>query len=110
MDEPVEQPVGVERGVPSADGRQPGGEPAKRRAEAGGLHGERPLPRQVGKEHVPAQVHARPALVREVRQDGDVVGHRSPSPPTANDRTRRPLTSEPDRGQDQPDEEHTRRH
>jgi hypothetical protein len=45
VDEPVEQPVGVERGVPSADGRQPGGEPAKRRAKAAGLDGERPPPR-----------------------------------------------------------------
>ena len=58
VDEPVEQPVGVARGVSSADGRQPGGEPTKRRAEASDLEGKRPLPRQVGKQHVPAQVHA----------------------------------------------------
>ena len=70
VDEPVKQPVGIERGVSPADGRQPGGEPAERRAEASDFDGERPLPRQVGKEHVPAQVHARPALVGEVGQDG----------------------------------------
>ena len=58
MDEPVEHPVGIERIMPPADGRQPGGEPTKRRAEASDLEGKRPLPRQVGKQHVPAQVHA----------------------------------------------------
>ena len=79
-DEPIEQPIGVERGTPPADHRQPGGEPAERRAEAGGLHGERPIPRQVVEKHVPAQVHAPPPLLREVSQDCEVVGHRSPSP------------------------------
>jgi hypothetical protein len=69
MVEPVERPVGVERRMEPADHRQPGGDLAEPWAVAGGLHGKRPIPRQVSEEHIPAQVNARSALLREVGQD-----------------------------------------
>ena len=67
--------------IPSFVTRQTGGESAELRAEAGGLQGVRPVPRQMVEKHVPSQVHAPPPLLGEVSQDCEVVGHRSPSPP-----------------------------
>ena len=65
VDEAIEQAVGVEGGVAKE------GEPRDEGAERGD---ESRAVRQVRPEHLGAQVHARPALFREVGQDGE-AGH-----------------------------------